>query len=350
MTMVGAPITESAPQDISAIATGEWPDREFPLGPREKPTRRCVIFKQSVLNDVRTHGRSAPDIEVCGVLVGNVYQDAMGPFVFIEANIRGNFSAGKNAQVTFTAETWTHIQDVMDRQFPDLRILGWYHTHPGHGIFLSDMDLFIHKNFFSLPWHLAFVFDPQHLEEGLFAWRAGNMVVESFVVQKDVAADATKVARRIPEQAPAPITAPGVAGEFPPANAAGVPSDSGAHLLTGSGVAQAIAQPHANSAAYPAAAMEMRDLTSRLAQLEKRQRWTNAALALLVLVAVGWPIALGALAFMHGGAMPWQSSEPAQPASLRNFDLPSKKTPADQAQADKTSADKTSADTTPASP
>src|SRR5688572_9058562 len=123
---LAAPPTSTAPgeQDISSIATGEWPEREFPLGPREKPTRRCVIFKQSVLNDVREHGRGAPEIEVCGVLVGNVYQDTMGPFVFIEANIRGNFSAGRNEQVTYNAETYTHIQDVMARQYPDLRILG----------------------------------------------------------------------------------------------------------------------------------------------------------------------------------------------------------------------------------
>src|SRR5688500_7669329 len=203
-------------QDLAAIKPGEWGDREFPLGPRERPTRRQVIFKQSVLNDIYGHGRSAPDIEVCGVLVGNVYQDAQGPFVFVEANIRGNFSSGKAAQVTFTAKTWSHIQDVMDKSYPDMRILGWYHTHPGHGIFLSDMDLFIHKNFFSLPWHLAFVFDPQHMEEGLFAWRAGNMVVESFVVQKDVAPDTTKVARRIPEMPPAPIVAPGLPPELMP--------------------------------------------------------------------------------------------------------------------------------------
>ncbi len=325
MTIAGAPVTEAAPQDISAIATGEWPDREFPLGPREKPTRRCVIFKQSVLNDIRTHGRSAPDIEVCGVLVGNVYHDTMGPFVFIEANIRGNFSAGKNAQVTFTAETWTHIQDVMDRQFPDLRILGWYHTHPGHGIFLSDMDLFIHKNFFSLPWHLAFVFDPQHLEEGLFAWRTGNMVVESFVVQKDVAADTMRVARRVPEQPPAPIMGPGVVGDFPPAIGVMPPPASAtlAPQLHQSGQPEphqsAAHQVHIPSGAQnPAAQMEMKDLTSRLSQLEKRQRWTNAALALLVLLAVGWPIALAALAFMHGGSMPWQSSEPAAPPAPRN--------------------------------
>jgi proteasome lid subunit RPN8/RPN11 len=319
MTLM-APNTPAVEQDISAIATGEWPDREFPLGPREKPTRRCVIFRQSVLNDIRTHGRSAPDIEVCGVLVGNVYQDAMGPFVFIEANIRGNFSAGKNAQVTFTAETWTHIQDVMDRQYPDLRILGWYHTHPGHGIFLSDMDLFIHKNFFSLPWHLAFVFDPQHLEEGLFAWRAGNMVVESFVVQKDVAADTMRVARRVPEQPPAPIMAPTVAGDFPPANSLAAPYDPGApqtQLPATQAEPAVVHIPSGGGAGYPAAAMEMKDLTQRLASLEKRQRWTNAALALLVLVAVAWPIALAALAVMHSGSMPsWLTGESpsAQPA------------------------------------
>src|SRR2546430_936491 len=46
---------------------------------------------------------------------------------------------------------------------------------------------------------------PQALEEGLFAWRHGNMVVESFVVQKDVAPDTMKVARRVPEAPPAPI-------------------------------------------------------------------------------------------------------------------------------------------------
>src|SRR3712207_9565583 len=51
--------------------------------------------------------------------------------VYIEANIRGNFASGRAAQVTFTAKTWQHIQDVLDKDYPDMRILGWYHTHPG---------------------------------------------------------------------------------------------------------------------------------------------------------------------------------------------------------------------------
>ena len=49
-----------ADQDLSAIKHSDWPAREFPLGPREKPTRRQVIYKQSVLNEIYTHGRSAP--------------------------------------------------------------------------------------------------------------------------------------------------------------------------------------------------------------------------------------------------------------------------------------------------
>ena len=352
-------ITTAADQDISAIAASDWLPREFPLGPREKPTRRCVIFKQSVLNDVRAHGKTAPDIEVCGVLVGNVYQDAMGPFVFVEASIRGNFSAGKNAQVTFTAKTWAHIQDVMDQQYPDMRILGWYHTHPGHGIFLSDMDLFIHKNFFSLPWHLAFVFDPQALEEGLFAWRQGNMVVESFVVQKDVPADTMKVARRLPEAPPQPIIpTPAVSAMTPiadvmPAHDAngvaasavtlgetivGTPSPALSALTSSAPpiptpsvvmppppVSAPVPEPEteqfepaqperfatpqaaelplaAQSAMAPPAAMvEMKDLAARIAAIEKRQRWTLAGLALLVLVAIGWPIALAGFAMMHSG-------------------------------------------------
>ncbi len=282
----------AAEQDLSAIKGGEWTDREFPLGPRERPTRRQIIFKQSVLNEIYTHGRSAPDIEVCGVLVGNVYQDAMGPFVFVEACIRGNFSTGKAAQVTFTGKTWTHIQEVMDQSYPDMRILGWYHTHPGHGIFLSDMDLFIHKHFFNLPWHVAFVFDPQNQEEGLFAWRSANMAIESFVVQKDMPPIGQKVARRVPEPYSPPVQYATDGG-----NGAAAPAASG------SATPQAAAPPAGNEnvppSVRPAATAEVNELSARIQTLEKRQRWVTAALALAVLVAVAWPIVLSALAILR---------------------------------------------------
>jgi len=319
-----------AEQDLSAIKIGEWGEREFPLGPRDHPTRRQVIFKQSVLNDIYTHGRGAPDIEVCGVLVGNVYHDAMGPFVFVEANIRGNFSSGKAAQVTFTAKTWAHIQDVMDTSYPELRILGWYHTHPGHGIFLSDMDLFIHKNFFSLPWHLAFVFDPQNQEEGLFAWRTGNMLIESFVVQKDAPQPNPKVARRVPEfpsiasaiappQALHPVTHGDSKAPFVEERATGVatPAQTPAQTTAPAPHAPAPLQATPMMSAGPRAMQhaEVTELAMRVQTLEKRQRWYTVAMAVVVLVAIAWPVVFSAIAVLQAPDDPLLTPQPSSASS-----------------------------------
>jgi proteasome lid subunit RPN8/RPN11 len=366
MTTIASTTLSPAEQDLSAIKTGEWGMREFPLGPRDHPTRRQVIFKQSVLNDIYAHGRGAPDIEVCGVLVGNVYHDAMGPFVFVEANIRGNFSSGKAAQVTFTAKTWAHIQDVMDKEYPDLRILGWYHTHPGHGIFLSDMDLFIHRNFFSLPWHLAFVFDPHNQEEGLFAWRTGNMLIESFVVQKDAPPAQPRVARRVPEfppntlgmpaqqqqqhashgsQAPthamhaghdphAPQAIPAIPPPAPlsqpalhPSTLTATPEFESSEVAASApaiNAARTMPPPHSYAAAIagPRATQfaEVTELALRIQTLEKRQRWYTVAMALIVLVAIAWPVVFSALAVLNAPDEPLPSHPSSSATSGRQSD------------------------------
>ena len=37
----------------------------------------------------------------------------------------------------------------IEANFPTESLVGWQHTHPGFGIFLSGYDLFIHRNFFA---------------------------------------------------------------------------------------------------------------------------------------------------------------------------------------------------------
>jgi hypothetical protein len=246
----------------------------------------------------------------------------MGPFVFIEASIRGNFSTGKAAQVTFTGQTWTHIQDVMDKSYPDMRILGWYHTHPGHGIFLSDMDLFIHKHFFNLPWHLAFVFDPQNQEEGLFAWRNANMAIESFVVQKDMPPLGQKVARRVPE----PYSPQVQYATDKDASGAGVatPNDSAngdaaaAQLATVAPPYQQIQAPSTMAPGMrPSTQAEVSELTNRIQQLEKRQRWVTAALAVAVLGGRLADRAVGAIAKSSDEHVPTLPSARICPSPVR---------------------------------
>jgi proteasome lid subunit RPN8/RPN11 len=152
-------------------------------GPRSSEFQ--MVIRQSVLNRIHAHGDSSPKIEICGVLVGDVYHDGTGPVLLIENIIEGASSAGAAGQVTFTAATWQHIQTRMEQQFPSSRIVGWYHTHPGHGVFLSKMDVFVHESFFGLPWQTAFVYDPRSGEEGLFGAEAGQSERLGFLVDAD---------------------------------------------------------------------------------------------------------------------------------------------------------------------
>ena len=174
-------------RDAERAASGPWQLATFPRAVLKGRQRKFqVVFRRSALNDIRAHGCLTPDIEVCGVILGTVYRDLQGAWCYVEANIRGNHAAGRNAQVTFTSETWTHIHEYREKRYPGLRIVGWYHTHPGFGIFLSEMDLFIQQSFFAEPWQLAFVDDPKGGDRGVFVWRKGSPVREPYLVKEDV--------------------------------------------------------------------------------------------------------------------------------------------------------------------
>lgn len=126
-----------------------------------------VLMESEVARQIRQHARSSPKAEVCGVLIGG----EGGNTAIVQACIAGQNAAQGGAHVTFTQDTWEHIYQIKDKNYPDARIVGWYHSHPGFGVFLSDHDLFIHQNFFSSPQQIAWVYDPHSDEEGCFGWR-----------------------------------------------------------------------------------------------------------------------------------------------------------------------------------
>jgi proteasome lid subunit RPN8/RPN11 len=174
-----------ADRDVSNIDPSAYPARDLPRLRDQRTQGFQAVLTRSALNDMHRHGRSSPDVEVCGVLVGNVYHDDRGPYLYVEASIKGDHAAGKTAQVTFTAETWNHINDELEKNHPGKKILGWYHTHPGFGIFLSEMDLFIQNNFFPEPWQVAYVYDPKSGEDGTFVWKRGQATRDPYLVDPD---------------------------------------------------------------------------------------------------------------------------------------------------------------------
>ncbi|HEX8103653.1 MAG TPA: Mov34/MPN/PAD-1 family protein [Solirubrobacteraceae bacterium] len=123
---------------------------------------------------VYPHVFANADREVGGVLVGRVA--AEGSLPMVTGAIEALKADEQRATLTFTQDAWEHVHRTLDETFPEgTQIVGWYHSHPGFGIFLSEHDLFIHRNFFSGASQIAVVVDPLACTEGAFVWRDGQI-------------------------------------------------------------------------------------------------------------------------------------------------------------------------------
>ena len=157
--------------DVTQIDASDLEQRAFP---ESLPSEYRVVISAGAFEAIKAHAQSDTSIELCGVLAGNLFADDDGAYLAVEKAIEGIATRRTGSQVTFTHETWERIHKHMDAECPDLRIVGWYHTHPGFGIFLSEMDQFIQDNFFNMPHQVAFVYDPVAERRGLFVWRDGK--------------------------------------------------------------------------------------------------------------------------------------------------------------------------------
>jgi proteasome lid subunit RPN8/RPN11 len=109
--------------------------------------------------------------EVGGILVGEVMRDEHGSFIRVDDIIEALHAEESGTELTFTHATWNHIHQQMDTVYAGKKIIGWYHTHPNFGIFLSERDRFIQQSFFDLAFQIALVYDPVRREHGIFSWR-----------------------------------------------------------------------------------------------------------------------------------------------------------------------------------
>jgi proteasome lid subunit RPN8/RPN11 len=157
--------------DVRAIDTAELRKAARPMVKHEL----TVFIAEEAFDRAVERGSKDTSREIGGVLVGEVLHDDRGPYLKIEATIDALHADEKGAELTFTHATWEHIHKEMDTRYEGKRVVGWYHTHPGFGVFLSDRDQFIHKSFFNLPYQVALVYDPKSKEHGVFAWRDNDV-------------------------------------------------------------------------------------------------------------------------------------------------------------------------------
>ena len=130
-----------------------------------------VFVDLDTLRDMEEHAVSNTNVELGGVMLGGQYLDPQGrPFVLVSDSLRAQHFEATKGSFKFTHDTWEQITRERD-EFPDeLQMIGWYHTHPDWGVFLSGMDMFICDHFFNKKLDLALVIDPCRQDRGFFQW------------------------------------------------------------------------------------------------------------------------------------------------------------------------------------
>jgi proteasome lid subunit RPN8/RPN11 len=128
--------------------------------------RFTVVIERGVFQRIHDFSKTGSR-EVGCLLLGTVWSRLQRVHVPIEDHLEVP-SVGQSFRLT--GETWNAAVEAATERWPEKLIVGWHHTHPGYGIFLSGMDLSIHKEFFRSPWSVALVTDPNAEDMGFFQW------------------------------------------------------------------------------------------------------------------------------------------------------------------------------------
>lgn len=144
-----------------------------------------VFLREETLREMVLYSRTSTSRELGGAMIGDFYRWRGVHWIEIAGYVKAQHYVNTSASFKFTVESWAQITREKETRFNDRQVVGWHHTHPRYGIFLSGYDRFIHDNFFNLPWQVALVVDPVNDTMGFFQWKHKQVVPCGFYYVHD---------------------------------------------------------------------------------------------------------------------------------------------------------------------
>lgn len=140
----------------------------------------CLFIGKDAFEKMMRHAQSDLTQEQGGILIGQAYKEVNGRFYSMISRIIPALGAdGSPTHLRFNAESWANIW--RDLKLSDNNIMiGWYHTHPGLGVFMSGTDKRTQRLYFGNPWNIAIVIDPRAKEHGFFYGRDASPLTSVF--------------------------------------------------------------------------------------------------------------------------------------------------------------------------
>lgn len=164
--------SEDDDEDDSDVVIGEETVLLHDSGLDTKPDIRIDV---EVHREIEAFAAANRNKECAGLLLGSVETEGRDRIIHITAAVPAKGAVGTRASVSISLPAWETMLKARDLQHGDLRILGWFHTHAGWGVFMSDSDVFIQRHFFPHPNMVAYVLDPTTGRDGFFYWNDGKI-------------------------------------------------------------------------------------------------------------------------------------------------------------------------------
>jgi proteasome lid subunit RPN8/RPN11 len=135
------------------------------------PSPFFLSVSNEALQRVMFQAKESPDREVIGVLIGRMD----GEVLVVEDAVTGAIES-EAARATMPTETIAKIADDIVSKRIRGNVVGWYHSHPGLGVYMSSIDVATQAKFqqFS-PYIVALVVDPSTDEVGFYTLEPGTM-------------------------------------------------------------------------------------------------------------------------------------------------------------------------------
>jgi len=136
-----------------------------------------LIAHLDVYSAMHEHAASSLPNETGGFLLGYVAFDPRRGSWHIEVDEMVPVEPLSQDPVHFSF-SWRDGDRVRTyRESQRKALVGWYHTHPDLGVFLSETDLEkTHRVLFGEPFQLALVYDPVRLRAGYFFWEGPQTI------------------------------------------------------------------------------------------------------------------------------------------------------------------------------
>ncbi len=142
--------------------------------PRKAPGASLFVRKE-VLEKMTDHADEGLDEEkeIMGLMVGKLYRDNKGVYAEVFSVITSNLQSDM-VSVRFDSVSMDDLFDAIDELEDDNMVVGWYHSHPGFGCFMSETDIKTQDGLFGKLGGFAIVIDPVRQELKAFDSNPGD--------------------------------------------------------------------------------------------------------------------------------------------------------------------------------